>query len=252
MAAELKRILLKRCNAFQVTGELQRKYINFFYPESNEKPHIVLPNIIDEDLFVHELDKLRKETFSLRGNLGIDDNTQMWIIPARLSPEKGIVEFLKALGKVKGIEVVLIGDGPLGPQIDSLIQTEELPVTRVGFLQQEEIVKYYAVADLFVLPSYQDASPLTTIEAIAAGLPLLISNKIGNKSEVLMGENGWSFDPGNVVSIKEVVSKVITMRRDELAEIGKYSRKIYKEFFDSKFCIESFAKQLKGLAVKNE
>lgn len=248
LAAIIKRSLIKKANAFQVTGEMQKDYISYFDPNSRNKPFIKLPNLIDEDLYVNQVDELRREKETSRSKVGVKNNEQIWLIPARLSPEKGILEFLEGIKGIEGIKVFIIGDGPLASNAKLLIDNYQLPVKMINFLQQDELIKYYAIADLFVLPSIWDSSPLTTIEAIAAELPLLLSNKIGNLNEVLRQNNGWSFEPGNIESLKECINNILKKSRSELAEMGRQSRPIYFEVFDSRNCIESFAMQLKNVA----
>ena len=109
----------------------------------------------------------------------------------------------------------------------------------------EEMIDLYAAADLFVLPSLRDASPLTPIEASAAGLPLLVSNLIGNYEDVLIQEvNGWGFNPYESEEAKSILLKISSLTINELSIIGEKSKSIYNETFDTELCVKSYAEQL--------
>src|SRR5690606_25915392 len=172
-------------------------YIQYFQPSAAVKPYIHLPNLIDDNIFTKQVDILRTNKQALRIEFGVQSDEQMWVLPARLIEIKGIVPFIKALNGLTGFKLFLLGDGEQKIEILKLIEINELPITLTGFIQQTELIRYYAAADLFVLPSFKDSSPLTPIEACAAGLPIFVSENIGNINEVLGTESGWKFEPGN-------------------------------------------------------
>jgi glycosyltransferase involved in cell wall biosynthesis len=83
------------------------------------------------------------------------------------------------------------------------------PVELVGQKTETEMVRLYAAADLFVLPSLIDPSPLSPIEACAAQLPLLASRRIGNYDDVLEdGTNGWGFDADHPETQRERIAQI--------------------------------------------
>jgi glycosyltransferase involved in cell wall biosynthesis len=83
----------------------------------------------------------------------------------------------------------------------------------LGELNQNELSLEYKNADVFVLPSYSDPSPLAVVEALFSGLPLLLSNRCGNHFEALVeGENGFVFDPFDKADIVTSFQKLINNR----------------------------------------
>jgi glycosyltransferase involved in cell wall biosynthesis len=249
IGAKIKKILLSKVDAYQVTGNPQIELIKYFYEDAKNKPFIKLPNLIDESVFKYQVSYLKKTKDEIRKNLNVDSNLQIWILPAQLIKLKGITPFLNLIENVDGIKLFLLGDGYLRETIKKQITERNLPVELVGFIQQDQIVNFYAVADLFVLPSLKDPSPLSPIEAIAAGLPILVSSRIGNLEDVLEeGVNGWSYDPEKETKKGEKLVKMISeLTRDELISIGKKSLNQYDRIFDTESCIINYAKALNAL-----
>jgi len=252
IAAWIKCMLLNKMSAYQVTGQPQIDLINFYQPKAINKKFIRLPNLIDEEVFLVQVDKLKEAKEPLRNEFGVSANEQMWVLPARLIEIKGIIPFIRALTGLKGYRLFILGDGEQANEIQNIVDTNTLNVTLVGFVQQHDVIRYYAAADLFILSSFKDPSPLSPIEALAAGLPILVSQKIGNINEVLEeGENGWKFEPGNVSEINKLASEVLKLSRDELAIRGIASRKQYHRIFETENCIRNYAQQIQD-ALKND
>lgn len=252
LGAKVKSILLDKANAFQVTGKPQIDYILYFQANAKDRKFIRLPNLIDEEVFSVQVDKLKETKETLRHEFGVSDSEQMWVLPSRLIKIKGIVPFLKALVGLNGYRLFILGDGEQHHEIQNLVNLNKLNVDLIGFLQQNELIRYYAAADLFVLPSFKDSSPLSPIEAIAAGLPILVSQNIGNIEDVLEdGVNGWKFEPGNVPMINKLAKDVLKLNRNELEIRGIASRKQYLHFFETENCLRNYAQQIQD-AIKND
>lgn len=247
--AKIKELLLNKMDAYQVTGSPQMDYINYFLNEKSKKKFIKLPNLIDEEVFRDTVNSLRKRQQELRESYGVDEKTQMWVLPARLIPIKGVIPFLNLLKDIKNIRLFILGNGQLEKKITDFIAKENLKVSLAGFVQQDEIINYYAAADLFILPSLEDPSPLSAIEACASGLPLLVSSRIGNLEDVLDGlKNGWHYDPiSEIEKGKTIVKRISEMSREELKVMGDRSLDRYNEIFDGRKCIESYVKELNAL-----
>jgi glycosyltransferase involved in cell wall biosynthesis len=244
----IKKVLLNKADAFQVTGDPQINYIKYFLPDAKKRHFIKLPNLVDENIFIKEVDSLRNKKESLRSEIGMSSDDQMWVISSRLIEIKGIIPFIKSLVGLKGFHLFLVGDGEQAKEIDSIIKTNKLPVTITGFMQQNDVIRYYAAADLFILPSFKDASPLSPIEAIAARLPILVSQNIGNLNEVLGERNGWSFEPGNIRVLHPILKSILKLNKKELETLGEESRSRYLSFFEAEACINNYANQLLGVA----
>jgi glycosyltransferase involved in cell wall biosynthesis len=110
----------------------------------------------------------------------------------------------------------LVGDGPDREHVE--LRAHELGVMRetlfLGY--QEDVAPYYAAFDAFVLPSGNEGTPVTTIEALAAGRPV-VATRVGGVPDVVRdGEDGFLVDPGD---IEELADRLATLAGDaELRE----------------------------------
>ncbi len=117
----------------------------------------------------------------------------------------------------KAWDLVLCGDGELRPQIEQQIAKLNLQnsVHLPGFLQQDELLPYFAHASCFIHASIQEQWGLVVNEAMAAGLPVLVSNRCGCFEDLLIeGVNGFSFDPENSQQLTDLMLKVSSGKID--------------------------------------
>ena len=87
------------------------------------------------------------------------------------------------------------------------------------------------MADLYVSPSHVDGASVSLMEALACGLPALVSDIPGNKEWVNEGVNGWLFPDGDVHVLARKILAIIGKRK-ELAEIGRAARKSAEDAAD--------------------
>jgi len=245
-SAWIKKILLKKANAYQVTGSPQRKYIEHFYPGAKNKRYIKLPNLIDENVFRDKVLELKKNRLNLRKEFNVLPSEQMWVLPARLTHVKGVLPFLRLMKGIINVKLFILGDGDLNNTIAKHINENKISAYLAGFVQQDDIIKYYAAADLFILPSLKDPSPLTPIEAIASGLPILVSSRIGNLEDVLVEDiNGWSYDPIDELDRgRELIRKISQLPIEDFQKFSKNSFFQYHKMFNTDVCLEKYKEEI--------
>jgi glycosyltransferase involved in cell wall biosynthesis len=121
---------------------------------------------------------------------------------------EGLLTLLDALAEVPGIEVVLVGDGPLEPALRA--RARELSLgDRLRFLgrkPREEVPALVLDADATILPSeWYENAPLALLESLALGRPVMAS-RIGGIPELLDdGETGWLFTAGDRIDLQRVL-----------------------------------------------
>ena len=127
---------------------------------------------------------------ALRRQLGLDSRTKVVLSVGRLSREKGHADLIRAfpgvrelLGSVP-VRLVLVGEGPERSRIEELCRSLCLTnaVTLAG--QQDDPNPYYAIADVFALPSHSEGSPNVLLEAMAAGIPV-VATAVGGVPELV-------------------------------------------------------------------
>jgi len=151
----------------------------------------------------------------------------------RLSKEKGLFTLLEAM---RGIDTKLkiIGDGPLREDLKEKVKKENLKnVLFLGYKSGSELKEEVRNSMALVLPSeWYEVFGIVIIEAFALGKPV-IGAKIGGIPELVKeGETGLSFEPGNVVDLR---NKLLTFiyDKDRIPIMGKNARKFVEENFSS-------------------
>ena len=154
------------------------------------------------------------------------------ICVARLVPIKNIKRLLRAWKLVEQTDtkyrLLIIGDGP--DKEDLLKLSLEVALKRVTFsgaISNEEISDYYDSSDALVLPSLSETWGLVINEAMASGLPVLLSNRV-NAAQTLLNEgyNGFSFDPFNVADIAETLISYIRLSSSQKRSMSAQSIQI--------------------------
>lgn len=191
------------------------------------KKSLILPNIVSKSLFNSNF--IKRHEFHYR---------PIFLIVAQLvEPIKGILNFIKAIGEenIRIIEIRIIGIGSHERSYKKYVFENNYSdnIHFLGNLRQEEVNIQYEQADIFVLPSFSDQSPLTVVEAINKGLPLIISERCGNHFEALeSGKNGYIFDPYDPLDIKNKFELILS-QRDQWPSFSAHSKIIAKEKFDN-------------------
>lgn len=136
-------------------------------------------------------------------------------------------------------DLVLCGDGALRSQLEQQIRDLGLSdrIHLPGFLQQDELMPYFAHANCFIHASYQEQWGLVVNEAMAAGLPVLVSNRCGCFEDlVIEGMNGWGFDPDSPEQMQQLMSKISSdpdvarsMGKAALAHIQNFSPRYFAQ-----------------------
>jgi L-malate glycosyltransferase len=83
---------------------------------------------------------------------------------------------------------------------------------------------WYRDADIYISPSHVDGSSVSLMEALACGLPCLVSDIPANKEWIIEGENGWLFKDGDVNDLAAKILATISQRK-KLPEIGRAGRR---------------------------
>lgn len=147
----------------------------------------------------------------------------------RFVPKKNILFILEAYAKYRNKlhdlawDLVLCGDGELRSQIEQQITQLNLNdhVHLPGFLQQDELLPYFAHAKCFIHASIQEQWGLVVNEAMAAGLPVLVSNRCGCYEDLIIeGANGFGFNPVCLSELLELMIN-ITEGKYDLSQISQ-------------------------------
>jgi len=141
--------------------------------------------------------------------------------------------FVKAAQKYEDLSLILLGGGSQAAVIrDILINGGVVDrVTFPGFISNNDLPRYYHMADLFISASHVDGSSVSLMEALACGLPCAVSDIPANREWVTDGVNGWIFPDGNVNTLAGIILKAVE-QRESLARISRNARVTAEEKAD--------------------
>jgi glycosyltransferase involved in cell wall biosynthesis len=239
-ALQIKRNLLLQYDVLAVPGEEGEK-IALQFLGGPRRPIARLPNLVDERRFTPDPSGAGRAAGRADLGVGPDERLAIWV--ARLTWEKGIVEFLSAIDPpmLAGWRLVIVGDGPLRADAERVLRER-------GYGERVQIVParayaqmpdLYRAADLFVLPSVYDLNPLSVVEAMHSGLPLLVSRRIGNFPEALH-DNGWALDPFDAEDVRRATREAFAADLPRLAAMGARSRALAAETWASERAVGRF------------
>lgn len=202
---------------------------------------ICLYNDIDLNRFVmgNQEDKavLRKE-------LGIPEDSKIVLFVHRLTPVKRFSNFIPAIAETeeareKNVYYVTIGGGPEEELVKNNVGKSKYKdrIILLGSKPNAEVQKYYAGADIFVNPSYSEGFPRVVIEAMSAGLPVVVTDVGGTKDILPEEEKEYLIDKDDVDQFKKKVIELVSS-----GEKCKHLSKINKEYV-KRFSTEAVAQQ---------
>jgi glycosyltransferase involved in cell wall biosynthesis len=123
--------------------------------------------------------------------------------------------FVKVAQQNDNVSLILLNGGSQGHVIRDILQKGGA-LDRVSFggqVSQTDLPRWYRMADIYVSPSHVDGSSVSLMEALACGLPCLVSDIPANQEWVEDGVNGWLFSDGDVDDLVEKILSAIKKRR---------------------------------------
>lgn len=195
----------------------------------------VIQNGIDLAQFSRQQDPAQQ--VATRESLGFPLGASVVVCVARLSPEKNIGTLLEAIARLApsmpALRLLLVGDGPWRPTLEH--QSRMLGIAeRVCFAgRRTEIPDLLEASDLFCLPSRTEGLGIAVIEAMAAGLPTVVS-RIGGLPEVVdEGVTGLLVTPGDCGALAEALALLLS-DSPRAAQMGEAGRRRAIKCFDSR------------------
>lgn len=209
----------------------------------------VLRNGIDYNRFSKEPDE--KEKKALKERYGIKESEKVLLFTGRITKEKGVKELISSLKDVKYEDYKLLILGSVlndiivktkyQEEIENLVNDMKDKVVFTGFINYDEISNYYGLADIAVLPSIcEDAAPLTIIEALVSGLPI-ITTRSGGIPEYAKDGSAIILEKDESL-VKNLTNAIDTLLSDDnkIHEMTKKAKEVSKDLtlknFYNDFC----------------
>ena len=215
---------MKRCHqVIAVSDQMHKELESILYPYKK----IVT---IDNMLSLSNTKKIREER-----KLKYDPSRNFieLIYIGRLSPEKGLLQFLEYLNDFPSKEkfrLTILGDGIERPMIEQFIKTHKMDyqITMHGFVSST--AEFLGTPDVLIMPSIREGLPMTLIETLASGIPI-IANDVGAISNlVIHKKNGWITPNANKDSWNTALNAAILSYTDWKKNAESEAENVEKRF----------------------
>jgi glycosyltransferase involved in cell wall biosynthesis len=208
----LKRVVMSAWlglfHAWHPVGTLARAYLEKL--SIVQRPVFYFPYAVDVDWFAEQAAGYQIQRSSVRKKFGLaeDDYVVLGVMKwaEREDPLTLVDAFLKASSSAPKMKLLLVGDGPLKADVEKRLATDPKRLVAPGYAKYSELPLYYAISDLFVHPAQSEPYGVSVQEALACGLPVIVSDKVGAAADFLEpGWNGDLFPVGDVESLAELL-----------------------------------------------
>ena len=171
----------------------------------------------------------------------------------RLDREKHVYVLLEAIAKLpKSFDVSLevVGSGSQASELSKLVSELGIQdkVNFAGELSDSELLAKLGESSVFVMPSIQELQSMATLEAMAAGRPIIAANAMALPHLVHDGENGFLFKPDSPADLASKIQHVFSLSSGEFERLSQGSR-VLVESHDLAATVEVYERLYKGLAV---
>ena len=193
---------------------------------------VTIPNGVDTELYGQPIDRA-----AVRERVGLPGDARVLIVVAKLMKQKGHEFLLRALPSLferfPDLHVLLVGDGPLRSRLTDDIA--QLPgAARVHLAgNRRDVGDLLAASDLFVLPSLWEGLPMALLEAMATGLPAVVTDVSGSGQVVVDGESGLVVPPGDVERLCAAIGLMLD-DPDRAKRMGIAGRRRVDRFFSAR------------------
>jgi len=167
-------------------------------------------NSVDVDFFVSQSNALRPRREQIRKKLGFKADDFVYLFVGQLIERKGVRELATSFSEIKdeNKKLLIIGSGKL----DSLFEQFENNVIYLDHLEYHQLPEYYVASDCLILPSKEEVWGLVVNEALACGIPVIVSNAVGAGEDLILeGETGLSIELANEKALIQAMMNIAEM-----------------------------------------
>lgn len=233
----LMTVFYRLCDAFLCIGTLNREF--YRHHGVSEAKLFLVPYTVDNEFFMQKADEFALVRDQSKVELGMAPKSPVIMYASKLIRRKRPMDLLQAFRLLvqRGIdaELLIIGDGPEKAELESFARSSKLDrVFFLGFKNQSELPRYYAMAEVFVLPSEDEPWGLIINEVMCAGVPVVTTDKVGAHTDLVTpGETGYCYKVGDIAGLAESLARILgdSALRKRLSAGARHriSRWSYKE-----------------------
>ena len=179
-------------------------------------------------------ENLKSARARVRVELGLPEESFVILYVGRLSEEKRPFDLLQAYESVAlpDKSLLIAGDGYLRESLQDYVSEHDLDGVKLfGFQNRESILKFYAVADVLVLPSIQETWVIVVSEALCFGLPAIVSDQVGSGMDLVShGWNGFKYAGVDVEALASHIKFLAELPMEERLAMGANSYTIIQDW----------------------
>ncbi|MFQ5686143.1 MAG: glycosyltransferase family 4 protein, partial [Candidatus Scalindua sp.] len=182
----------------------------------------------------------KKDTYGLRKELDIPTDHSVICTIAHMEEHKGIKYLLESasllLQSRSDVTFLLVGEGSLKDELKKLCVDLKIEKNVIFAGERSDILEILSLTDIFVLPSLREGLPLTILEAMACGKPVIATN-VGGVHEVVKDKiSGMLVFPRNPEALHSAMNELLE-DREKMKKMGHNGKRVCNESFDSKTMI---------------
>src|SRR6185503_3021882 len=171
------------------------------------------PHAVDNELFAATASTYRapEDRAEARRRFGIAPDAFVPLFVGKLVGSKRPLDLVRAAARLgAGVSVLVAGSGPLDAEMRAEAATVGVDLKAIGFVNQTGLGQVYAIADCLVLPSDSaETWGLVVNEALATGLPVVVSDAVGCVPDLLRdGESGYVYPLGDVTALASSLERI--------------------------------------------
>ncbi|MEM8598287.1 MAG: glycosyltransferase family 4 protein [Bacteroidota bacterium] len=207
------RAFIPRFDAYLTVGTRAREY--YLHYGARPERMFFVPHFVDNDFFAARAEQARRNRAALRERYALHPERPIALFVGKFIPVKRPLDFVEALARLShrmpGVQGVMVGEGPMRPEIEAACERAGAPISLLGFFNQSEMPEAYALADALVLPSETETWGLVVNEAMACGLSAVVSDAVGCAPDLIEpGLTGYSFPVGDVAALATMLERTLT------------------------------------------
>lgn len=231
LRARALRTMFGQAAGFLISGELNGRYYQHY--GADPARFSLLPWAIDNERFETASRFATGEREAMRTRLGIEPDQMAVVFSGKLIAGKGPMTLLQAVERMAHrdrVALVFLGEGELRGSLESYARDHGVQARFPGFVNQSELPKHYAMGEVFVLPSFGDARATVINEAMACGLPVVLTDRCGPIGDIARdSDNAFVFPAGDDEALAAILDR-LAGQPDLRQRMARRSREIISQW----------------------
>jgi glycosyltransferase involved in cell wall biosynthesis len=219
----LTSVLFPFVPAFMATGSLAKSHLQELGVAADRI--FRLPYAVDDASISVAAREARAQRAEIRGTFGIPADHLVLLAVAKFVPREGVFDLLKAyaslVAELGNLWLLIVGEGIQREEFEHFVVQNQLDrVVFMGYQPYSRLPRFYAMADVFVHPAIWESWGVSVNEAMACGLPVIVSDLVGSGHDLVRPENGTLYRGGDATALADAIRSFATVPPATRATMG--------------------------------